>query len=58
MSALQRLAGWIADLRLAIGLLIVIAIIEIIFTIIAMVKASEGEVYRYPLSIRFISFKQ
>lgn len=35
--------------------LLAISIIEIIFTIIAMVKASEGEVYRYPLSIRFIS---
>lgn len=35
--------------------LLAISIIEIIFTIIAMVKASDGEIYRYPLSIRFIS---
>ncbi len=41
MSALQRLAGWIADLRLAIGLLIVIAIASGVGTAIPQ-KEPEG----------------
>ena len=35
-------------------LLPAIVIINLIFTIIAGLKAIEGEHYRYPLSIRFI----
>lgn len=34
---------------------IAIAVVEIVFTIIATVKASKGEPYRYPLAIRFVS---
>lgn len=34
---------------------IAIAVVEIVFTIIATVKASKGEAYRYPLAIRFVS---
>lgn len=41
MSALQRLAGWIADLRLAIGLLIVIAVASGVGTAIPQ-KEPEG----------------
>ena len=41
MSSLQRLAGWIADLRLAIGLLIVIAIASGVGTAIPQ-KEPEG----------------
>ena len=39
-----------------IGLItiLVIPILEIVFTIIAAVKASEGQFYRYPLAIRMI----
>lgn len=35
-------------------LMIALAIFEIIFVIIATVRANEGEKYRYPLCIRFI----
>lgn len=31
-----------------------IGILEIVFTIIAAVKASDGQLYRYPLSIRMV----
>lgn len=34
--------------------LIIYWILSVIFVIIASVKASDGEVFRYPLSIRFI----
>jgi uncharacterized Tic20 family protein len=39
-----------------IGLIIlpVVAIADLVFTIIASIKASNGEPYRYPLTIRFI----
>lgn len=41
---------------LFIGILFLIAVIivQLIFTIIAAVKANEGFPYRYPLTIRFI----
>jgi uncharacterized Tic20 family protein len=35
-------------------LLIVVGIFDLIFCIIAAVKASNGENYRYPLTVRFI----
>lgn len=39
-----------------IGLLLVwlIAILALIFVIVATIRASEGKLYRYPFSIRFI----
>jgi len=42
---------------LIVGIFLIFAVlaIQIIFTIIAAVKASNGESYRYPLTIRFIS---
>ena len=41
----------------AVGLLIlpVLMIAELILVIVATIKASEGERYRYPLTIRFIN---
>lgn len=40
-----------------IGLVILLAVtvLNVVFSIIAAVKASRGEWYRYPLSIRFVS---
>jgi uncharacterized Tic20 family protein len=35
-------------------LLPVVVIIDVIFTIVATIKASDGIAYRYPMSIRFI----
>ncbi|MDA0811220.1 MAG: DUF4870 domain-containing protein [Verrucomicrobia bacterium] len=39
---------------LGILLMFVIGIFHLVFTIVAAVKAYEGESYRYPLTIRFI----
>lgn len=39
---------------IGIVLLVIIGIVNIILIIIAAVKASNGETYRYPLNIRFI----
>ena len=39
---------------IGIFLLIAIPIIDLVLVIIAAVKASNGELYRYPLTIRFI----
>ncbi|RMG66382.1 MAG: DUF4870 domain-containing protein [Bacteroidetes bacterium] len=39
---------------IGIPLLIAVAIYQLVGTIIGGVKASQGELYRYPLSIRFI----
>jgi uncharacterized Tic20 family protein len=40
---------------IGIPLLILLWILNIVFTIVASIKASEGTLYRYPLTIRFIS---
>lgn len=42
-------------LVIGIPLLIVLAFFGFIVTIIATIKASEGEKYRYPMTIRFIN---
>lgn len=39
---------------IAIPALIVLCVIEVVFTIIASIKAGEGESYRYPMTIRLI----
>jgi len=39
---------------IGIPILVLLWILNTIFVIIASVKASEGELYRYPLTIRFI----
>ena len=40
---------------IGIPLLIGLAIFDFIVTILAAIKASEGEKYRYPMNIRFIN---
>ena len=40
---------------IGIPLLVLLHILNIVFVIIASIQASEGRLYRYPLSIRFIS---
>jgi uncharacterized Tic20 family protein len=40
---------------IGIPILIALWIADIVFTIIASVKTSQGEFYRYPMTIRFIS---
>lgn len=38
-----------------IPFLIVLGVLHIVFTIIATLKADKGELYRYPLTVRFIT---
>jgi uncharacterized Tic20 family protein len=49
------IVGWITAFIL-IGFLILIAVwvVNIIFSIIAAVRANRGEVYRYPITIAFV----
>ncbi len=37
-----------------IGLIIILAILQFIFIIIAILRSANGEVFRYPLSMRFL----
>jgi uncharacterized Tic20 family protein len=55
MSIYAILAG--LTLLVVIGLVLLPAVLvtNIVLVIIAAVKASRGEIYRYPLTIRFIS---
>jgi len=48
-------AGILLLLLVGVVLIPVIVIVDIVFVIIAAVKANQGELYRYPMSIRFIS---
>ncbi|MFD2932647.1 DUF4870 domain-containing protein [Spirosoma flavum] len=41
-------------LVIGVFLLFVVGVVWLVFTIIAAVKANNGEYYRYPLTIRFI----
>ena len=47
-------AGLVLSVCLAVLLLVILKIAEFIFIIIGAVKASEGQIYSYPLSINFI----
>ena len=38
---------------IGIPILVLLWVLNIVFVIIASIKASEGELYRYPLTIRF-----
>ncbi len=39
---------------IGIPILVLLWVLNIVFVIIASIKASDGELYRYPLTIRFI----
>jgi len=41
-------------LLIGIPLLLAIVVLQVIFIIIGAIKADSGELYRYPLTIRFI----
>jgi uncharacterized Tic20 family protein len=56
---LTVLIAWVASGVLAFAcigfvLLPVVGIVDLIFCILAAIKASRGEEYRYPVSIRFV----
>ena len=39
---------------IGIPILVLLWILNTVFVIVASIKASEGQLYRYPLTIRFI----
>jgi uncharacterized Tic20 family protein len=45
----------LAFLLIGIPLLVVIGVVWLVLTVVAAVKASAGQPYRYPLTIRFVS---
>ncbi|WP_425838657.1 DUF4870 domain-containing protein [Microbacterium sp. PA5] len=53
---IAEVVGWLTS-WLIIGFFIVLAvyIVRIVFSIIAAVKANQGQWYKYPLSITFLS---
>jgi len=48
-------AGILCFVLIGIPILILLHLLNIIFVIVASIQASEGRLYRYPLTIRFIS---
>lgn len=48
------IAGIFIFLLIGIPFLIALAVLQIVFVIIGALKADRGELYRYPLTIRFI----
>jgi uncharacterized protein len=48
-------AGILVLLVIGIPMLILLHVLNIIFVIVASIRASEGKLYRYPLTIHFIS---
>lgn len=54
MTIYYVVAGILILILIGIPLLIGLALFSLVVTIIAMVKASDGVAYRYPLSIRLI----
>ena len=48
-------AGILCLVLIGIPILILLHILNIIFVIVASIQASEGKLYRYPLTIRLIS---
>ena len=54
MTIYYVVSGILILILIGIPLLIGLALFSLVVTIIAMVKASDGVAYRYPLSIRLI----
>jgi len=54
MTIYYIVASILILILIGIVLLIGLALFSLVVTIIAMIKASDGVAYRYPLSIRFI----
>ena len=49
------IAGILCLVLIGIPILILLHILNIIFVIVASIQASEGKLYRYPLTIRLIT---
>jgi hypothetical protein len=48
-------AGVLCLLLIGFALLAVLHILNVVFVIIAALKTSEGQMYRYPLTLRLIN---
>lgn len=55
MLIYNLVAGVLCLLLIGFALLAVLHILNVVFVILAAIKASEGQMYRYPLTIRLIS---
>lgn len=55
MAIASAISGILVMIFIGIFGLIAIAVMQLIFPIIAGVKASEGKSYTYPMTIRFLS---
>lgn len=54
MTLYGIIAGVLVFFLVGFFLLVAIAIVDLVFVIMAAIKANDGETYRYPLSIRII----
>ena len=48
-------AGILCLILIGFALLAILHVVNVVFVIIAAVRASEGQLYRYPLTLRLIS---
>ena len=55
VTILLLVSALLVIIGIGVLLLFAIGIASLVFTIIAAIKANEGEFYRYPWSIRFIN---
>jgi uncharacterized Tic20 family protein len=55
MSIYLLLAGLTFMIGIGIVLLPLVILVQVICTILAAVKANKGELYRYPITIRFLN---
>ena len=54
MTIYGLVAGLLTFVLIGFLLLPIVVIAQIVFVVIASIKANNGEAYRYPLTIRFI----
>lgn len=47
-------SAFLIFLLIGIPLLIILAILQVVFVIIGAIKADNGELYKYPMTIQFI----
>src|SRR6266576_3401695 len=55
MLIYDAIAAILCFVLIGIPILIILWIMNTVFVIIASIRASEGELYRYPLTIRFLN---
>jgi len=55
MLIYDAIAAILCIVLIGIPILIILWIMNTVFVIIASIRASEGQLYRYPLTIRFLN---